>query len=248
MWLLPCLLLRLLRLLLRCLSSLCMSSILSSELGQECSDSSPVRGGCPMLWMWRTVVVAVVVAGAALLLLGSVVGSPLLLLVYPDPCGSCCAGARWRVSELELARSSVRVSDGKVKVYPPKLRRACRLYTFSAHNWFSQRRRTWSPFWRSSAPLERTTGASCTLISLSLSLLCSGARRMGRPHPPLRAASLSFFRQTYDVEGSSPYIARVSAPDCCGAKMLHTPPLTDAAFFASFSPRNWNPFKSKQVI
>ena len=58
---------------------------------------------------------------------------------------------------------------------------------------------------------------------------------MGRPHPPLRAASLSFFRQTYDVEGSSPYIARVSAPDCCGAKMLQAPSGVDAAMFASFS-------------
>ena len=32
---------------------------------------------------------------------------------------------------------------------------------------------------------------------------------------------MSFFRQGYGVGGKSPYTARVSAPDCCGARKLH---------------------------
>ena len=38
-----------------------------------------------------------------------------------------------------------------MKVYPPKFRRACRLYTFMAQWLFSQRRKSWSLFWTSSA-------------------------------------------------------------------------------------------------
>ena len=79
--------------------------------------------------------------------------------------GGACLGT----SVLELG-CSCWSSEGKAKVYPPKFRRACRLHTFMAQ--WRQRRKSWSPFWTSSAPLDRTSGTSCTLMCHTIGCPC----------------------------------------------------------------------------
>ena len=82
-----------------------------------------------------------------------------------------------------------------------------------------------------SLPLSLSASLPLSLSpSLPLSLppsLPPSLPRFFAPSLPLSLpVSLSFFRQGYGAGGKSPYTARVSAPDCCGARKLHYIPVS----------------------